>query len=325
MPIQIALLGLGSIGMRHARNFMAQNCPVIGFDPNPARRKILSDEGGTAVEDRTQALLNADAAVIASPNNCHLDDLQAALSANCHVLAEKPLAHTCDGLAEILKTAEATGLIIACGFNLRFNPVVIKLREMIVEGDLGEILWGRLAYSGYLPSWRTDSDHRSNYTADPVTGGVIMDVIHELDLANNLLGPADVVGAASRCSGTLGIASQDIANILLRHDNGVISGIHLDYATPHIYRQTQIGGTKGAAVIDLVARTLILRDLNGEKEILRDSRLGDVDYVAETKNFLACIAGTAQPGSTGWDGLAALKQAVEARRISALKPIKANT
>ena len=67
----VGVLGLGSIGMRHARNLMALNCGVIGFDPDPASRARLVEAGGLVTEDRQAVLEACEAVVIATPNASH--------------------------------------------------------------------------------------------------------------------------------------------------------------------------------------------------------------------------------------------------------------
>ncbi len=106
----IALIGLGSIGLRYAANFISCGVDVIGFDPDASRQEALRQADGATVDSRAAALSAADAAVIASPNRFHLEDLAAAVDANCHVLAEKPLAHTLEGVDEVLDRFDEHGL-----------------------------------------------------------------------------------------------------------------------------------------------------------------------------------------------------------------------
>ena len=210
----VAVLGLGSIGLRHARNLLTLEQTVVGFDPAPDRRAALVEAGGTAVETRDAAIEAAAAVVVASPNAHHLEDMAAAVDAGCHVFVEKPLAHTVDGVKGVLERAARADRVVFAGLNQRFNPAVREARALIADGRLGSVLWGRFLTALYLPDWRPWQDHRKGYAADPATGGVIFDAVHEFDLAHHLLGRARTLAATARSSGSLEIPSDDVADIL---------------------------------------------------------------------------------------------------------------
>ena len=317
--LTVALLGLGSIGLRHARNLMGLGAAVVGFDPSPERRALLAKDGAAARDSREAALDGADAAVVASPNAQHLDDLRAALAAGCHVLVEKPLAHDDAGLEALLGRAEAADLTVFVAVNQRFNPTVEAGRARLVDGLLGEPLWARLLCASYLPHWRPQQDHRRGYAADPASGGVLFDVIHEFDLANHLLGPAETVAAAASCSGRLDMASDDSADVLLDHGRGLRSSLHLDYLTRPARRVTEVAGTEGLLRLDLAGRRLERWTAEGDRvEALRFGGAVDDDYRAEMAAFLDCCRGRAAPRCGGREGLMALRQVLEARRLCGL-------
>ena len=315
----IAVLGLGSIGLRHARNLMALGQSVIAFDPSPDRGEALKKAGGRLVPDRSAAIDGAAAVIVASPNHCHLDDLTAALEAGRPAFVEKPLAHTPDGVEALLDAAALQGLAVFAGLNLRFHPAVMEAHRLIAAGDIGRPLWARLLCSSYLPDWRPEQDYRANYAADPKTGGVLFDIVHEFDLAHHLLGPARTVAAAARSSGLLDMASEDLADVLLRHASGVISSLHLDYVTRPRQRITEIAGERGLLRIDIPARRLTL--IGPEGGILREDTYVttiDDDYRDEMAAFLACLAGRAKPPCDGREALAVLREVIVARALAGL-------
>lgn len=314
----IGLLGLGSIGLRHARNLLSLGAEVRGYDPSPERQTLLVEAGGRVLSDRAEAFL-ADAVLIASPSQLHRRDLQDAITAKRHVFIEKPLAHTDDGLEALLDLAEARGLVVFCGLNLRFHPVVRAAAELLTSGILGKVLWSRIIGSAYLPSWRPHQDYRQGYTANPLTGGAIFDNIHEIDLAFHLLGPGRVAGAAAMRSGTLEIEAEDIASLVVQHANGALSAIHLDYATRPAQRGFEIAGSGGIIRGDLLTRTLTHLDVDGT--VLKNDQYPGAfadDYVAEMSAFLSCVAGNAKPPCDGRQALEVLRLALTARRLSGL-------
>ena len=259
----VAVVGLGSIGLRHATNVLALGHQVIGFDPAPEGRESLERIGGQSVDDIDAAMAACSAAIISSPNALHIQNMQQAIAANCHVLVEKPLGHTDDGLEDLLGDAEKKGLVVFAALNQRFNPAVAAAHELLGEGALGQVLWSRLICSSYLPDWRPHQDYRLGYAADPKTGGVLFDIIHEFDLANFLLGPASVVAAAAVNTGSLDIAAEDCADAVLQHHNGGQTSIHVDYVTRPAKRHIEIAGTDGFLSVDVRARCLVRQGRDG--------------------------------------------------------------
>jgi predicted dehydrogenase len=317
--IAIAILGLGSIGLRHAGNFIRLGADVVGFDPDAARRDALREAGGEISDSREAALSGADAVVIASPNRFHLEDLAAAADAGCHVLAEKPLAHTAKGVGEILDRFDDKGLCVFAGFNMRFNPAVEAARSILDGGGLGGILWARFLMSDYLPNWRPHQDYRQGYAADPASGGVLFDMIHEFDLANHLLGPAETLAAAAANSGHMEMKSEDIADVILIHEGGWRSTLHLDYVSRPRRRTVEIAGTGGRLELDLDAPRM--RRIDIEDRTVSDETFADppaAAYEREAQSFLECVTNNATPPCNGRQALAVLEQVIAARDICGL-------
>ncbi len=309
----IAVLGLGSIGLRHARNLMDLGQEVIGFDPDPNRGAEVQ-----RANSRAEALSAASAAVIASPNACHLEDLEAALQHGLHTFVEKPPAHTADGLAPLVARAEESSLVFFTGVNLRVCPVVREARKLIQGPEIGDLIWARFLGCSWLPGWRPDQNHRAGYAADPRTGGVLFDYYHEFDLAVHLLGDATPIAASARTTGLVSIPSDDCADVLLRHDGGVLSTIHVDYVTRVPSRTAEIAGTKGLLRLDINDRVLEHTPAEGERRVTRYEGDFSSDYVKEMRTFLECIQGDQTPPCGGREALNVLELVLAVRQMCAL-------
>lgn len=314
----IAVLGLGSIGLRHAGNLLALGQKVIGFDPSPERRALLAEKGGAVTADRADAITQATAVVVASPSEHHLDDLQACLGAGRHVLVEKPLSHRAGGLAEIIAQAEQAGLVVAVAMMLRLHPAVRRAAAILNAGQLGQPLWGRFLAALYLPEWRPGQDWTQGYANDPKTGGALFDYIHEIDLACHLLGPATVKACVATHSGSIGLAAEDMADVVLDH-GGARSSIHVDYVTRPRHRYGEIAGTLGVLRIDLDGRRLCWRDTSGAmvEDVSYPGSYAD-DYVAEMAAFLAAIDRRNPPPCSGAQALEVLETLISARTLAGL-------
>ena len=316
----IAVLGLGSIGMRHARNALALGQGVVGFDPSAERRHMLEAAGGSATAKRDDAITRARAVVVATPSERHLDDLAECLAAGRHVMVEKPLAHRADGLADLLDRAARDGLVVAVAMMLRLHPTVIRARAILASGALGAPLWGRFIAALYLPDWRPGQDWTLGYANDPRTGGALFDYIHEIDLATHLLGPARALSCVAGHSASIGLASEDIADVVLGHAGGAHSNIHVDYVTRPRQRFGEIAGTAGLLRLDLDNRRLEWRDVDGR--IIEDTRYPGSyaeDYTAEMAAFIAAIdRKSSPPPCSGSESLAILECLISARTLAGL-------
>ncbi|MGE0094002.1 MAG: Gfo/Idh/MocA family protein [Alphaproteobacteria bacterium] len=313
------VLGLGSIGLRHARNLLALGRTVVGFDPDDARCARLVEGGGLIVKNRDDALACAakgHAILIATPSAAHREDLLDVLPLASPVFVEKPMATRLDDIGKALAQARAPVLL---GHNQRFNPAVAKARALLSSGRLGAPLWARAICASYMPHWRPGQDYRLGYAADPYSGGVIFDIIHELDLLYHLLGPFETIGAWARRSGTIEIAAEDIADIVLRHASALQSTIHLDYVTRPAIRTTEITCARGRITIDVQRRAVRAEDTSGAA-LLEHVAPGTVDddYCRLIEHFVACAEDGAEPACPASEGFAVLTETIRARRMAGL-------
>ncbi len=280
---------------------------------------MLAKAGGQPTDTAAGVMTTTRAVVVASPNDRHLDDLNGAMQGGLHCFVEKPLAHHAGGVAELLALAHRKNLVVFCGFNLRFHPCVIAARAALDAGKIGRPIRAQIECASYLPNWRPGTDYRKSYAANPATGGVVFDVIHEIDVALFLFGAAQVTAASAYCSGYLDMPSDDVADFVLRHSSGVSSAVHLDYVTRPPLRRTRVVGTEGSLEIDLIARTLTRLSPAGQvAESIAYPGSFTEDYREEMIAFLARIDGRPGAGADGEDGLRALKVALDVRHMSGL-------
>ena len=310
------VLGLGSIGHRHAVNLRCLGLDVAGYDPDPAADP--TDASGLR-RMPTRAALFAEARagdilVIASPSRQHEVDLADGIANGLHIFVEKPVGHRIPQLLALADRATAAGLVVYPGLNLRHHPAVIAARRLLSQGAIGAPLWGAFACHAYLPDWRPERDYRRGYAADTETGGVILDIVHEFDLAWHLLGPYEIDHAVTRRTGHLDLPTEDYAAAILRHSSGLLSTLQVDYVTRPPRRESTVAGTEGRLVIDVGARTLSVLASDGHvRNETYDTSFAD-DYVIEMRHFLSCVAGHAQPACPLPEATAVLARALTARQ-----------
>lgn len=320
--MEFVVLGLGSIGRRHAENLLALKCQVLGFDTDQERCKSFEAAGGRSTSRREEAMAaaaNGGAIIVASPSGQHHADVLEAIDIGCHLFVEKPFVHRLDGIEEALKAAECAGQIIFAAHNLRYHPAVESAHAVLSAGELGQIFWARAICGSYLPDWRPNQDYRTGYAANPMAGGVIFDIVHEFDLSAYLLGPFRVKQAIGNQSGFLELSSEDIADIVLQHDSGARNVVHVDYLTRPPIRVMDIAGENGRLSVDIIRRRV--RHWRADGEIVLDESAAskhEDDYRFEMAQFLSCIEGETEPRCDGFEAFAVLREVISARDMAGL-------
>jgi len=191
--IRAGVVGVGFIGVAHVealRRIGVDVVGVVGSTPEHTEAKVRRANLPPAYPSYEALLADpgVDVVHVATPNHLHAPQVRAALEAGKHVVCEKPLALTSAESADLVRRAEATGLVHAVCFNIRFYPVCHQAREMVRAGEMGE---PRLVSGGYLQDWLllpTDW----NWRLDPAEAGELRAVAdigsHWLDLARFVTG-----------------------------------------------------------------------------------------------------------------------------------------
>ncbi len=246
--MKILVVGCGSIGRRHAEN-AARLADVAVHDISTETARACAAAIGTHTFERLKDALawGPTAAVIATPHRSHLAVARQAIAAGAHVLIEKPLSDTLEGVAEFLEHADATGKRAYVVCNMRFHPGPSALRRNI--SLVGKPLFARAHVGNYLPAMRPDRDYRTLYAARRAEGGgVVLDAIHEIDYLTWLLGEVGSVCCQAATLGELEIDVEDHALLALTHKNGARSSAELDYLRRRKSRGCEIVGTNGVLV-----------------------------------------------------------------------------
>lgn len=166
------------------------------------------------------------------------------------------------------------------------------------EGTIGKVLSVRAEVGQYLPDWHPYEDYRQGYSASRnLGGGVILDLIHEIDYICWLFGYPRKVYCMSSKQSTLEIETEDIAEILLECERAPIAGIHMDYLQRQPSRTCKIIGENGTIYWDYHMNTvsLSLADSIHGKNYHFDGFERNQMYYDELKHFIYCLHGKEKP------------------------------
>ncbi|MDH4233697.1 MAG: Gfo/Idh/MocA family oxidoreductase [Gallionella sp.] len=269
--MKVLVVGTGSIGQRHISNLMHLGAEVAAFSYRAAEGAPCSSHAGMRLVENLHDALQEDfdGVVVANRTDLHMDVALEAARRKKNLLLEKPLSVSLAGCDELQALMGLHALVVEAGFMLRFHPNLVWIKQYLADGALGELMHLRASVGQWLPDWRPGTDHRTGYGAFRKTGGgVIFDLIHELDLVHWLAGAVVDVTAMTRHVDCLGIETEAIAQIGLRLESGALAQVHLDYVRPGYGRALEIVGSIGVLTWDYPTGTVSLSRADGSSDIV---------------------------------------------------------
>jgi len=293
--MRFAILGCGSIGRRHLRNLSRLgDVDLIAYDPVPsaAANAVLDTSANIRRTLDEVWSERPDAVLITSTPDAHVPLAIDAALHGVHLFIEKPLSHNEAGLDKLKALAKSRGLVTMVGCNMRFHPGPATVWRMLQEGAIGRPLWARIEAGSYLPGWRPHQDYRSSYSADRSRGGgVLLDYIHEIDLALWYGGPASLAHALTLPAAEIGLEVDGMAELLLTHPSGQVSSVHINYVQPEYHRACRIAGTAGMLEWDWQRSSISLIHKQKRYEFSYPDgwELNDM-YLGEMRHFVQCVA-----------------------------------
>jgi predicted dehydrogenase len=319
--MKVLVVGTGSIGRRHLSNLMHLGVEVSAFSYRSAESEsILLPWSVPLVKDLHKSLqADFDAVVVANRNDQHIAVALEAAKNNKGLFIEKPLSISLKNCSELLALAEEQNLIVETGFMLRLHPNLVWIKRYLTSGSLGKLMHMRASVGQWLPDWRPGTDYRTSYGAFRRTGGgVIFDLIHELDLVQWVAGTVVDVSAMIRHVECLEIETEAIAQICLRMTSGSLAQVHLDYVRPGYGRSLEIVGELGVLSWDYTAGTVSLTRADNSTEIMHRVPYGferNSMFLAHMDHFLRRFSDPRlAPISSLEDGLHAMRVALACHR-----------
>lgn len=222
--LKVGLVGLGNMGRNHLRVLsMLKGVELVFVADANAEVAVKAGEvhGVPGVIDPTPLLVGVDAVVICTPTVTHADYIRLVAAHVKNIFVEKPLASTLQEAQEIAAFAQSKGLNVQVGFIERFNPAVQALKTVLDRTE--RVISLDFTRTNKVSARITDVD-------------VVTDLmIHDIDLALYLNGPAKMVAAHGFAHGKM----IDFASALITHENGQFSRIQASRVTDKKIRQIE--------------------------------------------------------------------------------------
>jgi predicted dehydrogenase len=323
-----AIFGCGLIGSRRART-VPKGALKLVYDLDQEKAGALArSHDARAVSSLEEALTDpeVDAVIVSTANSALAPIALAAVRAGKHVLIEKPGAIASKQLAEIQSAAAASGSLVRIGYNHRFHPAFLKVRDLIQTEELGEIMFLRARYGhggrvGYEREWRADPKLSG--------GGELIDQgVHLIDLAGMFLGEFTQIDGHAVTS-FWNMPVDDNAFLSLRTAIGKTAWLHVSCTewknlfSFEIYFQhakLQIDGLGGSYGLERLTYYQMLPEMGPPETVIDEFPRGDNSWAIELNEFIEDIRLQRTPSPGLAEGKRTLEIVEEIYRRSGYRP-----
>jgi myo-inositol 2-dehydrogenase / D-chiro-inositol 1-dehydrogenase len=312
--LRLGVLGVGRIGKIHIGNLSTR---IAGAQVTVLADTFADELAAAATRFNVPKTLSdyrevlqlpdIDAVVICTPTTTHYRMILDAAAAGKHVFCEKPLDMSVDRIRQINETVEKSGIRLMTGFNRRFDPNFLKVREMVASGKIGTP--HILKITSRDPAPPPESYLR-------VSGGLFLDMtIHDFDMARYLVG-SEVEEVYSRATALTApvfekVGDWDTAITTLTFRNGALGTIDNSRKAVYGYDQrVEVFGSEGmVAVSNKLNDSHVYLDSSGTHSSLPLNffleRYAE-SYLNEMQAFVNALHDGKPVPVTGYDGLMAV-------------------
>ena len=309
MSPNIALAGCGSWGKNLARNLFNLGVLTSLCDADPKVLDWVKKTYNVKVSINYADLIsdpNVHGIVIATPSHTHYALARLALLAGKHVYVEKPLARGYLEAQELNHLASVKGLTLMVGHLLLYHPAVNCLRQLIFNGELGEIRF-------------LNSDRRNFNQQARRDNNVIWDLApHDISMMSYILGlePAGIINAFGWSTNNDSVI--DVAHLDLTFPGDIPAHIHNSWIDPQKQVLLTVNGSKKSAVLNdsRIENKLELYFINGDGQLETKSPVfsNEEPLKLECEHFIHCIQSGEAPRSDGASGYQVVKILEEAEQ-----------
>lgn len=296
MPFERLLVcGFGGIAQRHISLARTYN-PDLSLCVLRRHKTPVDLADCSIVTSIEEALaFEPDIAIVASPAPFHEEMIRSLAAHNCPLFIEKPLAHDVASGNMIKKALTSFEAYVQIGYNLRYCESLRYFRTLFQSGELGACRSLLIETGQYLPDWRPGMDYRQTVSArQKLGGGVLLELSHELDYLQWIVGKPTWVTARLDNSQTFQIDVEDRAEMEFGFENhelldGLTATVKLDFLRRTPTRQFKANFECGELLWDGILGQVTLCRSNETAPRILFSKPDDIrsSYQLQMEDFLS--------------------------------------
>jgi predicted dehydrogenase len=283
--MKIGIIGLGSAGRKHAKHLIDLGVDQIWALRSGRGMNTDSVPGVQDVHELTDMLdLDLDGVIISNPTSEHVPWAKQLLQHPLKLFVEKPLAVT----PEEARVLEPRKEDVIVGYCLRFHPL-LQQAEAFLTSEMGRIFWAEFKRGYYLPLWHPGKDYRLEYMGrKELGGGVVRTLSHEIDLALQWFGKAQLLESEVNNSGKLEIDVEDWARFSLHSQFATQVNFELDFLSRTYLNEAIFMGESGRLSYQFMGNQLKFTNRDLETNVVGTVEEGHLDqmYREQMKDFL---------------------------------------
>lgn len=312
--MKILFVGLGSIGQRHLQNIkrlqkkkiIKHNIQLFALVEDIDIHRAIKNGKCFKVKDigkhynikTTESLEEAkeikpDVVFVVNPSSLHIKTALEFGQEGSDLFIEKPLGHSLERLDELQKIIKKKKLISMVGYQTRFNPLIKNIKQIIGKNSK-KIITASFEWNTFLPLHHRYEDYSKGYAArKELGGGVVMGLIHEIDLIYYLLGRPKKIFAFGGKFSNLKMNVEDTLMSIWEYEikrKLFPVYINLSYAQTKEIREFKIQFTDSTLFVDLMKNKYELYNREGALiEVKKNKTKRNDLFIKEIQHFLDCV------------------------------------
>lgn len=266
--MKILVIGLGSIGKRHATNLLKCGYKNLIFC---TKNKNLPHKLSKIKCFRNLDLAlneNPQVAFICNETELHCKTAIKCAKRNCAIFIEKPLGHKLKEIKKLKKIVSDKKIFNMVGYMMRFHPAIIEISKIIKNKYLGRLFYAYSEWGEYLPNWHPKENYKKSYAAKKNGGGSSLTLSHDLDLFRWFFGPIKKLNKETIINTKLKIKAESSSDFLIKFKSGMNAFVHLDYLQTKPSRFLKIVGEEGFLIFEYYKNKITINKSNKKEKVI---------------------------------------------------------
>lgn len=318
--MKILIWSYGSIGKRYVEvintYWPKTEIGVLRRANNTNKKELLNSDGKVFTSLKESLIWRPDACIICSPATHHIDQALMLMKHRIPVLIEKPIGTGEEIVEKKNKLRKLSMTTLAeVGYIYRCHPLIEKLRGELEINRIGKLVDADFYCGSWLPEWREIHYKQTVSAQKKLGGGALLELSHELDLAQYLLGELCMKGGTMKPGKILEVDVEESAAILCTSKKCRQITIRINFCTKPSRRNIILRGTEGEIVVDLVKQEMVLKKDDYEKRFTSTLSRNEL-FRIQIAEFMEQIKRRSVPRCSCDEGLKVLELIEEVRNLN---------